>query len=505
MDAYALLIGFLVGAVTFWVTRTVRLGRFHQQALLIVQQAERATEQRKAEAQLACQQLSQKHELDMQKERFELDRRQQELANQKDRLNGEKESLKKELSSLKALQVSLQAKESAISLMHQEALASIERVTGISLETAQEEIRKQAESEMHHWIEQRKTELLALADKEVMQQSQELLLASVERLSDSFSKDRCLEEVPLQDRAQISKIIGKGGRNIHTFESLLKVNVIIEEDPPKIFLSSHDPALRIAAKATLQRILQGKITPVTIQQAYEQESTATTIGLQQRGKEACKECGIPHSHSSDVLTTLGTLSCRSSRGQNVLAHSVEVAKLMGMLAGEFQLSPETAKTIGLFHDIGKGLSASWGESHAIAGSAFLKSHGFSEEIVQAVASHHGDKPRRSVFTRLLVVCDRISAKLPGNRREQEPEFLEVVRRYEQKLSEVSGVAHVWAHHAEHHLELIVHTKSDEDSAQILQAIERTLQTLPVKAPVHVFLPASGTSSWYTSQDRALRQ
>jgi ribonuclease Y len=498
MDIFSALLGIVFGATISWIIRLIRIGRFHQQALLIVSQAEQTAQHVKKTAEHERQQLVQKQELLYQKELLAITQRQQELSNQKERLNLEKEGVKKELSNLRARQVALQKKEEEISALHHTALTSLERTGNLSLHDAKKELQQRAEYELQHWIQHRKSALLSLAEKEVQENAKELLLSAVERLSQTFTKDHWISQVNLQDRSIISKIIGKGGRNIETFESLLNVNFIIEEEPPKLLISSYDPVQRLIAKATLQKVLEGKINPITIQEAYEHTTNSLGKEFQKQAKTALRECSLPDSFPGELLEALGTLSCKSSLGQNVLEHSIEVSKLISMLADNFGVSLHTAKLAGLFHDIGKGLPLSFGETHASAGASFLKKYGINDDIVHAIEFHHGENTHCSPLTHLLRICDRISAGLPGNRREQSSRHEEIARKCEHELSQLPDIDCVVAHHLEHHLELVIREKQDLDPNDVMKNVETILCKLNLATPIHISLPVSQRSMWHTS-------
>jgi len=275
----------------------------------------------------------------------------------------------------------------------------------------------------------------------------------------------------------IAKIIGKNGRNIHTLEATCTVNIIIDEETPSILISSYNPLKRELAKATVSRLLSEKITPTTIKETYTHLQEKQNERWIQTAKEYCLLLTITPSFSSNILLKLGQLSVKTSLGQNILAHSVEVAKLMAIIAQELGLRVEQAKLIGLFHDIGKALSFEKGTSNAIAGSRFLQEEGMSDDIVNAIASHHGEKYAHSEEAILLSICDKLSAKLLGNRSENS--FFSIAQTCENALQTIPGIQ-AWAEYAGQHIELIIRTKEKEPISKQIEEILSPLSSLPIR-------------------------
>ena len=321
---------------------------------------------------------------------------------------------------------------------------------------------------------------------ECIHRAHAILLSALERKSQGLTKDSFLTPIPLADHSAIPKIIGKDGRNIQTLEELLQVSLIVEENPPRILVSAHDARQRLFAQWTIEKLIaEERITPVIIRETWKacQENYARQI--EEQGAKAARTCLPSETFSSDVLSALGSLAFRSTCGQNVLAHSVEVSDLMGLLAGEMGLDVDRAKTIGLFHDIGKGLSKEWGVTHASAGKAFLEKLGFDKAIVNGVAAHHGEETSQTIEARILPICDRLSSQLPGARSVAEPAFLSLVRSCEEVAKKLPLVRSAWAHYGGTHIELIIRHEPIESTTPLLGSVQEALRAVNLPIPVHI--------------------
>ena len=482
------LVSALVGGVFFWAIYTIRLGAFRQHALLLIQRAEAEAREKGLSSQLQQQKRQQLEEEKLQQERSRLEVREAHIQAQHQQLAQEVERFKKEQAKQVTAQKSLEEKRAAVEQSQKEALETLERNSGLTMNQAREillqqikeTLKTEAEHERHNW---RRT-----FEIECTNRAHTILLSALERKTQGLTKDSFLTEIPLSSHSIIPKIIGKEGRNIQTLEELLKVSLIVEEDPPRILVSAHDSQQRLFAKWTIERLIsEERITPVTIRETWKACQAEHAQHIEEQGAQAARTCMPSATLPSDVLNALGSLAFRSTCGQNVLAHSMEVSDLMGLLAGEIGLDVQRAKAIGLFHDIGKGLSKEWGITHASAGKAFLEKWGVDKSIVNGVAAHHGEEPSQTIEARLLPVCDRLSAQLPGARTVTEPAFLSLVRSCEEVARNLPQVRSAWAHYGGTHIELIIRHDSHESTAPLLASVQEALRAINLPIPVHVTL------------------
>lgn len=477
-----------VGALIFWLMYTLRLGSFRQHALLIIHQAEHEAEQKKAGLTLELQKIRNAHEAQIQQDRFRLETQEKELKSLLQQLAKDTALLKKEQTRLSSWEKEIESQEQQIKTKEQAATATLEQISHLSFEEARTLVLQKAHEACQAEIEQKKINWQRCFESECRFRATNLLFSAIERKTQGLTKDTFLTEILLKDRSFIPRCIGKDGRNIQSLEEQLHVSILIEEQIPRLLISAHDAKSRFIAKNTIERLIEAeKVTPVTIRTAHEAALASFSMDIEEQGKKALKTCGYMKSVPQDVASTLGELFFRSSSGQNVLKHSLEVAEMMGILAKELGLKSEKAKAMGLFHDIGKALSAEWGHSHALAGKAFLEKRGIDTEIANAVASHHGEEPPLTEEARLVPVCDRLSAQLPGIRNSQEPAFLSMVHLCEEQTKNLPNVLSTWAHYAGNHIELVVrHTPTDQTES-ILQSIHEALHSTNLPIPVNITL------------------
>jgi len=481
-------VGASIGAVVFWLVYTTRLGSFRQHALSIVRQAEQEAEQKKAALELELKGLKATHEHQLQQDRFRLETQERSLKNELHQLNKNIEQIKNEQTRIAALQKEIENKERETNAARQAALIALEQNARLSYEEARSAIIQKAKDESFREIEQQKDNWQRCFETECRERAESLLLCAVERKKQTITKERTLTEIPLKDRSFIPRCIGKEGRNIQTLEEMLQVCVLIEENPPRLLLSSHDGKARAVAKMTIERLIdEEKVTPVTIRAAYEKSLSSLLQCVEEQGREAIRNCRYFKAIPQDVAIALGQLSFRSSSGQNVLKHSVEVADLMEILAAELGLKSEKAKAMGLFHHIGKALSTEWGQSHALAGKAFLEKWGMESDIANAVASHHGEIPPFTSEARLLPICDRLSAQLPGVRHLQEPGFITLVQQCEERTRDLPSVLSAWAHYGSNHIELVIRHAPMATKSSLLQSVREALQQSNIPLPVNITL------------------
>jgi ribonuclease Y len=470
-----------IGAGVLWAIFAIRLGSFRQHALSLIQHAEAEARQKALSLQLQFQQRQQQEEEKIRQELSRLNSREMQLKAQQNQLSSEADKIKKEQSKLATAQKALEQSQKA-------AQDLLERNSGLNMADARSALLKQIKETLKTEVEQERQNWQRTFEIECKNRAHTMLLSALERKTQGLTKETFVTEIPLENRSIIPKIIGKEGRNIQTLEELLNVSLIVEEDSPRLLISAHDARQRLLAKWTLEKLIrEERITPVTIRETWNTCQTEYTHQIGSQGGLAARKCLPTETLPSDVLNALGNLAFRSTCGQNVLAHSIEVSDLMGLLAGEMGLDVNRAKAIGLFHDIGKGLSKEWGITHALAGKAFLEKWGIDKSVVNGVAAHHGEEPSQTIEARLLPVCDRLSAQLPGARSVPEPAFLSLVRSCEGVIRNLPTVRSAWAHYGGTHIELIIRHEPVESTAPLLSSIHEALHAIDLPIPVHITL------------------
>lgn len=462
---FNLSVGVTCGLFIGWVIFKIRHGSMRQYSLLMLKQAE---EQASAAGHTKT---------------VDLMRQEQLLSEEKQRLSLVEERLKKEAerhSCVHAEEKALDARQKTIAEKEQKLCSTLERISALSLAEARAELLHKAESSARQEIERTLSKLSRSFEEEQESKAQKLLLTILERKTLGLTRDSFLEEIPLPDQTFVPRFIGKEGRNIKTLSSELDLNIVIEENPPRILLSSYDPYRRALAKAAiLALIVSEKITPHTIHNAIHEQATLFPTLLENEGALVCKSLSITTPLAADILRCIGTMKYRSTAGQNLLQHSIDVAELMAMAACELGLHVEKARVMGLLHDVGKVLPPSEGLSHAHAGKNLLQRHHIHSDIINGVAAHHGEESQTTNEAKLLPICDRLSAQLYGTRIVQDDHRLLMARQCEEISLQEEGVFAAWAHHASSHIELVIQHSPQANLSNLQYALENHCSPLPV--------------------------
>jgi len=468
------LAGFSLSLLICYLYISTRFGSLRQKGLLILKQAEKEAEKERHAVEIQLQE----HKALLQKEEAKLKFQKEQQAVFHKQLQQEQEHLRKDRSNLEKDKSALFEKSKLLEKSHNDALSSLEKISHLSHKEAKLELLHSVEKEIENELLQKKKELLEHSPIE----AQKILFSAIERLSQGSTKEHSLTEISLSSNL-IPRIIGKGGRNIQMLEKLLDVTLTVEQT--SLIISSHNPKNRYLASLTIQSLLETeKITPVIIRDTLEKVSQQIEKEMIEEGKKACKKIGLtPFPEKLSAL--LGSLLFRSSVGQNTLKHSIEVAELMAIVASEMNLDADTAKKMGLLHDIGKALSPEWGATHALAGKKFLEQFDLHPTIINGVSSHHQDEKAQSLEARLLPICDKISAQPLGVRKQSDPTFLSIVQECEEIAKSVPKVSSAWAHYAGSHVEVLVRADCEQES--LYENLRSALSALQTKLPITITL------------------
>jgi ribonuclease Y len=383
-----------------------------------------------------------------------IERRMRELDSNEQRL-GRRET------ELEALRGSVEEERTAISV-------ELERVAALSQEEARQELLRSVEGELTPEIAERIRAADAQVREEAAERSREILIASMQRQASEQSGDASVTVVALPSDELKGRIIGREGRNIRALEAATGVDVIVDDTPETILLSSFDPVRREVARATLDRLFtDGRIHPARIEEMVVKSRADVALRIKQEGEQACQELGITNVHP-ELAKLLGTLRFRSSYGQNVLTHSKDTAAIAGMIAVEIGYDEQTAREAALFHDIGKAVEHEIEGSHAIIGGEILLRLGRSPAVVHAVRAHHYDEEPRSAAAFIVMTADAISATRQGARRESLASSIKRLERIEAIANDFPGVERSFAVQAGKELRVIVKPEQvDDDQAQVM--------------------------------------
>ena len=382
---------------------------------------------------------------------------------------------------LLAKQKEIQEKDAKMESIIKEQIALLEKISGFSKEKARELVMKKVEEEMNKeisiYLKEREDEAKLEADKK----AKDILVSSMERYSNDVSSDQTVTTVDLPNDEMKGRIIGREGRNIRTIEAVTGVDLIIDDTPEVIVLSSFDPLRREIAKVTLETLIKdGRIHPARIEELYDKVCEDYKKLMKEKGENALFELGISKVDPEEV-ELLGKLAFRTSYGQNVLQHSIEVAHLAGLMASELGENVSLAKRAGLFHDIGKAIDFEIEGSHVEIGSDIAKKYGEDKVVINAIESHHGDKKSEYVISELVAIADTLSAARPGARNDSLENYIKRLEDLEAIGNEMQGVEKTFAMQAGRELRVVVKPEEIDDvtsykmAREIKEKIEDTMQ------------------------------
>jgi len=353
----------------------------------------------------------------------------------------------------------------------EEQLQKLQEITNLTYEDAKEELFKRIEEKERKEIAKRLKELEEQAKEEAKIRARDILLTAVQRLAPEASVNFMTTTVQLPSNEFKGRIIGREGRNIRTFEQLTGVDVIIDDTPDVVTLSSFDPLRREIAKEALERLIaDGRIHPASIEKTVEEVKKEFDEKLKKLGADVCQEFELYDIHPG-LHYYLGKLFYRTSYTQNVLNHSKEVAAIAGMLAAELGLDVKKAVRAGLLHDIGKAVSHELGESHTKAGADLVKKYGEPDYVINAIFAHHEEEEPRYPEVVLVCIADKISAARPGARRETLEKYIKRLEKIEEIVKSFKGVKNAYAIQAGREVRVIVNPEEVGEEEAFLMAKE----------------------------------
>ena len=390
----------------------------------------------------------------------ELDRRARELDDQTRALEAEREQLAR------------RGRE------HEEAL---ERISGLSAGQAKQRLMTEITDQVRHECARHVREIEEETKRDAERRVRSILSVAMQRLAASHAAETTVSVVQLPSDDMKGRIIGREGRNIRALENLTGVDFIVDDTPSAVVLSAFDGVRREIARITLEKLLaDGRIHPARIEEAYYQSKSELETRLVEAGEQAAFDCGV-QSLDGEIIRTLGRLKFRTSYGQNVLAHSVECARLAAMMAEELGASPKTAARAALLHDIGKAVSHEVEGPHALVGGNMARRHGESEAVAHAMEAHHNEVEPQTIEAVIVQAADALSGARPGARGESLEHYVKRLRALEQIATRHDGVEKSYAMQAGREIRVIVTpTSIDDDAAMLLsreiaREIERELE------------------------------
>ncbi len=362
--------------------------------------------------------------------------------------------------------------------IRREQLEELERISGFTKEQAKEAVMKMVEEKMAKeiaaYIKERETE----AKLDVDAKAKELLVNSMEKYAADVTNEQTVSVISLPNDEMKGRIIGREGRNVRTIESVTGVDLIIDDTPEAIVISSFDPMRREIARLTLEALIKdGRIHPARIEELYDKMCNEVNQKIKEYGKNAIYELGLSKM-DPELIETVGKLHFRTSYGQNALKHSKEVAYICGLLASELGENVNLAKRAGLLHDIGKAIDFEMEGSHVDIGVELAKKYNEGKVVINAIASHHGDVPATSIISSIVSIADTISASRPGARNDSTENYFQRLEKIEEIGNEVKGVDKAFAIQAGRELRVVVKPEEVDDlmSYQIARNIKEKIES-----------------------------
>jgi ribonuclease Y len=465
------------------------LAEGERQAEGVLKEAERAAENKLREADLATKekllQARGDFESDASRQRAELDQRQRDIAMKEDELPRREVAVAKAEKDLLERQTALESSEKGtakraaeLEVLLEEERAQLEKIAGLTALGAKDELTRLMENEARmdaaHLVKRLEDE----ARERALHEAQRIIAMAIEKSASDYVAETTVSVVMLPSDEMKGRIIGREGRNIRALEMATGVDLIVDDTPEAVILSGFDPFRREIARVSLERLISdGRIHPARIETVVEKVREDFDRIIQQEGESALLELNLANVHP-ELTKLLGRLRYRTSYGQNVLNHSKEVAFLASIMAAELNVDPEVAKRAGLLHDIGKAVDREIEGTHLQIGIDLLRKYGETEEVVHAMACHHGDYDPETVEAVLVTSADALSAARPGARREILETYVKRLEKLEEIASSFKGVQKTFAIQAGREIRVIVDSEhlSDEESLWLSKDVAKRLES-----------------------------
>ena len=458
----------IVGVVTRYLTITnlknnaeSKIGNAEAKAREIIDDAVKTAETTKKEALLEVKEESIRTKNDLEKETKE---RRSELQRYEKRVLAKEEAVDKRSEAI-------EQREAKVEELSQKRVQELERISGLTSEQAKEYLLKTVEEDVKHETAKMVRELESQAKENADKKAKEYVVNAIQRCAADHVAETTISVVQLPSDEMKGRIIGREGRNIRTLETLTGVELIIDDTPEAVVLSGFDPIRREVARIALERlIVDGRIHPARIEEMVEKAQKEVDSMIREEGEAAAIEVGVPGIHP-ELLRLLGRMKFRTSYGQNALKHSIEVAQLSGLLAGEIGLDVRMAKRAGLLHDIGKSIDHDVEGSHIQIGVDLCRKYKESATVINAVEAHHGDVEPTSLIACIVQAADTISAARPGARRETLETYTSRLRQLEDITNNFKGVDKSFAIQAGREIRVMVVPDQVTDDDMVLMARE----------------------------------
>lgn len=476
----ALIVGIIIGGVVILVLNAIKGNKAEAKAEKLLENAKKDADKHKRDALLELKEesfrLKQEAEKEIKQKKEEMKDSESRLMQRENNLDKREEMLQKRDSmlderdnNLVAKQKELQEKEAKMDEMLKEELQQLENISKFSREKARDLIMKRVEEDMSleitNYIKEKESEAKLVANEK----ARDLIVSSMQRYSEDVASEQTVSTISLPSDEMKGRLIGREGRNIRTIESVTGVDLIIDDTPEAIVISSFDPLRREMAKITIETLIKdGRIHPSRIEEVYDKVEKDINSKITEMGQDAIYKLGLTNV-DADLVHLIGKLHFRTSYGQNALQHSIEVANLTGLMAGELGENVNLAKRAGLLHDIGKSIDFEMEGSHVEIGLDIAKKYHEDDVVLNAIASHHGDEVQTSVISVLVQIADTLSAARPGARNDSLENYIKRLEQLEEIGNSFEGVEKAYAMQAGREIRVMVRPEEIDDTTSYKMA------------------------------------
>lgn len=484
----SVLLGVVVAIVAFIAGYIVRkssaekaIGSAEQQAKNIVLDAENKSETIKKEIEIEAKEEAHRMRSEVEKEvrdrRSEVQRQEKRLLQKEESVDRKLESIERKEERIIQKEHQIDEKRAEVDALIDKRVAELEKISGYTADEAKKLLLQEVEKEVRHDASQMIKQIEQEAHEEADKKAKEIITGAIQRCAADHVAETTLSVVNLPNDDMKGRIIGREGRNIRSIETMTGVDLIIDDTPEAVIISGFDPVRREIARIALEKlIVDGRIHPAKIEEMVDKARKEVARTIKEEGEQATFETDIHNLHP-ELVKLLGRLHYRTSYGQNVLKHSIEVSHLAGLMAGELGLDIKLAKRAGLLHDIGKALDHEYEGTHVDIGIQVLKKYKESQAVIDAMAAHHGDYEAKTPEAVLIAAADALSAARPGARRETLDVYIKRLEQLEEIANSTEGVENSYAIQAGREIRIIVNPEEvkDDDMALLARDVSKRIE------------------------------
>ena len=471
-----------------------KIANAEEEALRIINDAIKSAESKKREATLEAKEeilrSRKEYEKEEKERRADLQKQERRLQQKEENIDRKTDAIEKKEEALAQKHAALDKENEEIKIIKRSQTEMLERISGFTADEAKKYLIEQVESEVTHETALKIKEIEARAKDEADQYAREIVASAIQRCAADHVAEITVSVVPLPNDEMKGRIIGREGRNIRTIETLTGVDLIIDDTPEAITVSCFEPVRREVARLALEKLIaDGRIHPTHIEEMVAKARREVDAVIKSEGERAVLETGV-RNMNPELIALLGRLHYRTSYGQNVLQHSIEVAHLAGMMAAELGADVATAKRAGLLHDIGKAVDHELEGTHVALGVEFLRKYHEREDVIHAVQAHHNDVEPQTVVACLVQAADAISAARPGARRENIENYIKRLEKLEEITGSYPGVETSYAIQAGREVRVMVKPEqvSEDDMVILARELAKRIESeleYPGQIKVHV--------------------